>query len=221
MTKEDFREMLRKLEIAINDNEDTDSITEVQRYELYKLDLENKFSETDIAITTVDELMLLEQAASIEDFKEDLQTYRASLDANLNATPQNVDNYADFESINVKITEMKAMVAELQSFINEYKKNKSNLSETERTAKEKEIDEKQAAIEAKRKEIQAIIDKIKKVWTDINFVDITDPTIKTTLQKQKEKEEKWIKNYQKNLDNVITPASTFREKLNNTGKKTW
>lgn len=132
-----------------------------------------------------------------------------------------IDNSSDFESITSGIAEMKTMSAEIQTMIDEYKKVKSTLSDADKTAKETAIDAKKIILESKRKEVQAIIDKIKKSRTDMKLDEIDDATMKAEITKQKEAEEKSLKEYETQLNAVETPATTFFEKVKNGVNKAW
>lgn len=159
---------------------------------------------------------------TLEDSDKALDILKAEINpsAEIPENGETVDNTADFESITTGIAEMKTLVAELQTLIDEYKANKKTYTETEKTAKEKVIEEKKAAIEVKRKEIQAIIDKIRKGWTDLKIEDITDKDIKTALEAQKKKEEALLTEDETSLKAIETPTTTFREKVKNGASKT-
>lgn len=216
MEKEDFQEILQKLEIDVK-NTDTDAMAKADRYALYKAELEAKFAETDIQITTLNELKTLEDATNLADFKSEMARQKAEVTNP--ASTEMVDNTSDFTNMETKIEELKVLIWELQTVIDEYKSNKKSMNETEKTEKEKEIKEKKDAIEAKRKEIQEIIDKIKKWRKEFKFDEIDDPTIKEALKKQKEEEEKRLVGFQKELDNLQTPASTAGERVRNVADK--
>jgi len=49
----------------------------------------------------------------------------------------------------------------------------------------------------------------------VKFDDITDETVKTALKEQKKTEEATLASYQKSLNAINTPASTFMEKVKN------
>lgn len=132
-----------------------------------------------------------------------------------------IDNSTDKENITTGIADIKIMITELQTSIDEYTAQKSTMNEIEKINKEKEIEEKKIAIEAKRKEIQTIIDKIKKVRSEFKLEDIEDETLKVAIKTQKETEEKNIADQQKQLDTLVNPATTFFEKLKNGVSKTW
>ena len=167
------------------------------------------------AISKAEIIKLQSEIDTYEDMLKVLDSSKIEL-ATLKAgvtTPEvektSIDNTADMTNITTGIAEMKTMVTELQTIIDEYNKTKSTLSETEKTIKEKDIADKKASIENKRKEIQAIIDKIKKVWTDFKFDDIPDETMKAALKTQKETELKNLDDYKKQLNAVATPTLTF------------
>lgn len=161
-----------------------------------------------------------EMLKALDSSKTELATLKAGV-----TTPEvaktSIDNTVDMTNITTGIAEMKIMVTELQTLIDEYNKIKSTLTETEKTTKEKNIADKKAVIENKRKEIQTIIDKIKKVWTDFKFDDIPDETMKTALKTQKETELKNLDDYKKQLNALVIPTLTFWEKITNVANKTW
>ena len=161
-----------------------------------------------------------EMLKTLDSSKIELATLKAGV-TTTEVEKTSIDNTADMTNITTGIAEMKIMVTELQTIIDEYNKTKSTLTETEKTTKEKNIADKKAVIENKKKEIQTIIDKIKKVWTDFKFDDIPDETMKTALKTQKETELKNLDDYKKQLNALATPTLTFWEKITNVANKTW
>gem|GEM_PF-6428857 len=117
--------------------------------------------------------------------------------------------------------ELTTMATDLQTVIDDFKKNKETMTDAEKTEKQKEIQEKRLAMEAKRQEIQQLINNVKKNLKESTFDDIDDEEVRNNLTIQKAVEEKKIADYQKQLDMIDTPASTGLEKAKNAVNKTW
>lgn len=107
MEKEDFQEILQKLEIDVK-NTDTDAMAKADRYALYKAELEAKFAETDIQITTLNELKTLEDATNLADFKSEMARQKAEVTNP--ASTEMVDNTSDFTNMETKIEELKVLI---------------------------------------------------------------------------------------------------------------
>ncbi len=160
---------------------------------------------------------------TLDSTKTELMTLKTGVTTPVETPSTNnetVDNTSDLDKITAGIAELKTMATALQTLVDDFKKNKETLTETEKTAKQKEIDDKKAAMEVKRKEIQDLIDKIRKWRSDVKFDDIEDQTIRETLKDQKLKEEATLKENEKELKEIITPSTTFREKVKERANKT-
>jgi hypothetical protein len=209
MTKDDFRKILDKLEIDVKTT-DTDTLEQEERYQLYKAELEKKFAETGIEITTVDELKVLEEAGNLSAFKTEIAKQKAEVNADLTPpeSTDTVNNTDDFEAIDKGIAELKTMATELTKLNAELKDKKETMTGEEILAKKKEIKDKKAAIDTKRKAVQALIDKIKKTWKDMDIDAIEDPNLKAELKKQKDEEEKKLSDKQKEMDAIEMPGNS-------------
>lgn len=156
--------------------------------------------------------------SSLDTLRTDVITKSWEISKSMNET---VDTAPDVDKISAWMEELKTMATDLQTVIDDFKKNKETMTDEEKKEQQKEIEEKRLAMEAKRKEIQELIRTSQKKLKESNFDAIDDEELKNNLTIQKAVEEKQLADYQKQLDMIETPASTILGKAQNTMNKTW
>ena len=167
LEKDEFRKLLAKLDIAVK-AADTETTEKAARYALYKAELQKKFEEEDINITTVADLEKLEKAATLAEFKTEIATLKNS--ANVSTTgDEAIEHTADLETIKTNIADMKTKAAALKTEIDAYKTAKATMTADEITAKDLDIKTQKAAIEELRKTTQALIDTIRKAMKEVDY----------------------------------------------------
>ncbi len=123
MSKDNFHSLLKKLEIDIKTT-DTDDLEKEKRYELYKIELEQKFKEQDIAIKTVDDLKKLEEAQSLQAFKNEIAQHTVDIQSQVSAV-QNQESAFALENFSTKTEKKSWLGRQIDAVMNkeEWKNN--------------------------------------------------------------------------------------------------